>query len=431
MSAGGLTGAGGGSLAGTTPPPLAKQPDGASLISYVQASSPRPDGAAKTDRNGGSWVQTEEQSQKLRAFDDFQGRPNLGAGDRDPSSDQGTVRLAQASVGTLNDAVPETAGFSSDTGTSRVRVERSGQTGGSLLGGIAKKGLTKVGGVVTGILVPTNSSHDQILTIPGHPQYRISGKESEQGQMLQVKNADGGWDDVGSVYVTGDQNGTTVDMTEVNAVLEDRGFEPITLPDTNLPGPPLDGPKGPTILSTPDQSGIKVDVIATPNDGPRGAQVESFPIPEEQGPQIFQSSDNGEQSSDRGKLTGNIDSLTDEERDFVERELDSGRDVDIIPTGPNRSPDFEIDGVRTELKTISNVKNTTGDGISGAIASRAMDARGQATTVTIDLSQQEGVTQEIAERGVARAFGADNKDGAKIEQIRVVGPDFDITIPRK
>lgn len=43
MAAGGLTGAGGGSIAGAAPPPLQKQPDGASLISYAQAGAPKPD----------------------------------------------------------------------------------------------------------------------------------------------------------------------------------------------------------------------------------------------------------------------------------------------------------------------------------------------------------------------------------------------------
>lgn len=77
-------------------------------------------------------------------------------------------------------------------------------------------------------------------------------------------------------------------MAQVNDVLKDRGFDPVTLPTTNLPSPPIDGPKGPTILSTPDQGGRGIDVTATPNDGPRGATTMSTPIPEEQGTQILE-----------------------------------------------------------------------------------------------------------------------------------------------
>ena len=82
MSTGGLTGTGGGSIAGATPPPLAKQPDGASLISYAQASSSKPEGGGKagtdTKAGGDGWAQSEEQSQKLQDFDAVRGRPSLG-----------------------------------------------------------------------------------------------------------------------------------------------------------------------------------------------------------------------------------------------------------------------------------------------------------------------------------------------------------------
>ena len=59
-----------------------------------------------------------------------------------------------------------------------------------------------------------------------------------------------------------------------------------------------------------------------------------------------------------------------------------------------------------------------------------MDGRGQAVDIVIDGSSQEGLTQEIVERGISRAFGADDQSGAKINSIRIVGPDFDITVPR-
>jgi filamentous hemagglutinin len=56
--------------------------------------------------------------------------------------------------------------------------------------------------------------------------------------------------------------------------------------------------------------------------------------------------------------------------------------------------------------------------------------RGQATQIVVDARGQAGMTQEIAEQGIRRAYGADNKLGGKIYSIRVIGPGFDITVPR-
>ena len=91
--------------------------------------------------------------------------------------------------------------------------------------------------------------------------------------------------------------------------------------------------------------------------------------------------------------------------------------------------DFVIDGVRTELKTLSGVENETSNGISAAIANRVMNARGQASHVFVNGRGQRGITKEIAERGIRRAYGADDK--AEIQSIRIIGPDFDITVPRR
>ncbi len=106
----------------------------------------------------------------------------------------------------------------------------------------------------------------------------------------------------------------------------------------------------------------------------------------------------------RGNLTGSLDDLTEAERDFVERMLDAGKDIEVIPRATDRTPDFLIDGVRKELKTVSGVADHTSDGISRAIASRVMDGRGQSVHVVVDAVNQPGITQDIAERGIRRAF---------------------------
>jgi hypothetical protein len=129
-----------------------------------------------------------------------------------------------------------------------------------------------------------------------------------------------------------------------------------------------------------------------------------------------------------GRFTGSLDDLTTAERSFVQREVAAGRSIESIPTGNGRTADFLIDGVQTELKTISGVSNTTSNGISSAMASRIMDGRGQSGHIVVDLTGQKGVTREIAERGIARAYGADRRAG--IQSIRAYSDDFDITVPR-
>lgn len=175
--------------------------------------------------------QASTQMRKAMDFDAVHGRPSgLDNGGRSQDRDGGDVRLAQASTGTMTDGVPDVAGGRAGTDSTRIRVQNNGQADGGVLGwlgNIAKKGGAKVGGLVTGIIVPTNSNHDQTLTIPGHPQYRITGKESEITQTLEVQNADGSWEPIGTVDIDSGPGGSHIDLAKVNDVLGDRGFEPI------------------------------------------------------------------------------------------------------------------------------------------------------------------------------------------------------------
>jgi filamentous hemagglutinin len=65
-----------------------------------------------------------------------------------------------------------------------------------------------------------------------------------------------------------------------------------------------------------------------------------------------------------------------------------------------------------------------------------MGGRGQAGNIMVDVRDQAGMTQEIAQRGINRAYGADNATAKRasrgpIQSIRVIGKDFDITVPRR
>ncbi|MBJ2157405.1 hemagglutinin repeat-containing protein [Variovorax sp. IB41] len=131
-----------------------------------------------------------------------------------------------------------------------------------------------------------------------------------------------------------------------------------------------------------------------------------------------------------GKLIGEIGGLTKAEKAFVNEMLGGGRTVEVIPTSAARTPDFKIDGVQYELKTMTNVLNESADGISKALSSTIMHARGQSGQIIVDARGQKGMTPEIAERGVARAFGRDNQSGSKIESITVITSAGTVHIPR-
>ena len=121
-----------------------------------------------------------------------------------------------------------------------------------------------------------------------------------------------------------------------------------------------------------------------------------------------------------GKLTGSLNGLSEDEKDFVHELLARGRDVEVVPTARHRTPDFKVDGTPTELKTLSGVAKQTPDGLSSALSSRIMDARGQATTIIVDARKQSGMTEEIVRRGIKRAYGADDAKGSRIQDITVL-----------
>ena len=103
--------------------------------------------------------------------------------------------------------------------------------------------------------------------------------------------------------------------------------------------------------------------------------------------------------------------LTPAEASFVEGLRGNGVNVEVIPEGTGRTPDFRINGVPTELKILSGVANRTPDDLSSALSSRILDSRGQSQIILVDARGQRGMTQKAIQRGVNRAAGADNKTG--------------------
>ncbi len=85
----------------------------------------------------------------------------------------------------------------------------------------------------------------------------------------------------------------------------------------------------------------------------------------------------------RGTLTGKLDKLTADERRVVEDLLSSGKNVEIIPKSNMdgvRTPDFWVDGIKTELKTINGTSPNTPvkriqDGFKQHASTVILDAR--------------------------------------------------------
>ena len=120
--------------------------------------------------------------------------------------------------------------------------------------------------------------------------------------------------------------------------------------------------------------------------------------------------------------------LSAEETAFISTLLREGRIVRTLAESSServRTADFVVDGVRTELKSISSI---TSPDPSGALARRILEGAGQAPHIIADVRLQSGMTRQLADRAIRRAFGADTS--RRILQIRVIGNGFDETVPR-
>lgn len=102
-----------------------------------------------------------------------------------------------------------------------------------------------------------------------------------------------------------------------------------------------------------------------------------------------------------GTLTGKLDGLTASERTMVEDLLASGKNVEIIPRSNVQSvktPDFLVDGVKTELKTLE------GTSLNTPVTRIEKGFKQGAEVVIIDGRQTE-LTLEQANAVIERAIG--------------------------
>ncbi|HRI50919.1 MAG TPA: hypothetical protein PLW65_12110 [Pseudomonadota bacterium] len=117
--------------------------------------------------------------------------------------------------------------------------------------------------------------------------------------------------------------------------------------------------------------------------------------------------------------------LSAEEAAVASQLVAEGHTVEALAESSVRTADFLIDGVRTELKSISNI---TSSDPSGALARRILDGAGQAPNIITDLRRQAGMTEELAQRAVRRAFGVDR--AGRVQSVRLIGQGFDVTVSR-
>lgn len=124
--------------------------------------------------------------------------------------------------------------------------------------------------------------------------------------------------------------------------------------------------------------------------------------------------------------------LSESEQRFADKMIAEGKNVKARKESTvqgEKNPDFEIDGEIVEYKYVSDLKGKDADKLSAGLSRRILDGGSQASKVSLEVTDQAGMTKEIAERAVRRAFGNQAVRGVdKIKEVRIYGKDFDITL---
>jgi len=128
--------------------------------------------------------------------------------------------------------------------------------------------------------------------------------------------------------------------------------------------------------------------------------------------------------------------LTPAEQRFAAKMAAEGRQVRAraeVNQQDVKNPDFEIDGEVVEFKYVSNLAGKDAERLSKGLCGRILDGRSQAAKIVVDVTDQPGMTKEIAERAIKRAFGQLSrilKEGHAVGEIevRIYGRDFDVSV---
>jgi Contact-dependent growth inhibition CdiA C-terminal domain len=111
-----------------------------------------------------------------------------------------------------------------------------------------------------------------------------------------------------------------------------------------------------------------------------------------------------------GKLRGTAEDLvkmTEHERRLAAELNAQGHHIDLITTGAKKTPDWFINGVKTEVKEVSRAASRTPAGLSKAISREIEKHFGQGPNFIVDARGQAGMTEEAAKMVIERTLGKD------------------------
>lgn len=191
-------------------------------------------------------------------------------------------------------------------------------------------------------------------------------------------------------------------------------------------------PQAPPTTSQPPSTQPTVPPQSLQNEPPSGKP----PLDPTRGiPTAITTAALGKLTADKMESQGHLEvepgrTLTPEEQRIADLLVAEG--CHVIAKAENtahgvKNPDFEVDGILTELKTISSL---TGKNMGGSLGRRILDAKSQATHAIIDVRDQAGMILEVAENAAKRAYVAQTISGkVRLQEVRIIGKDFDVTIP--
>ena len=177
---------------------------------------------------------------------------------------------------------------------------------------------------------------DNVADVPSHPKANILPEASTKPNRRAVKNAAGGLADAGSAAGSaGRKSKTTVSGSKIKSS------------SVNKSSPIL----------TKNQNKIQRQTVGNVlSEGSTPKHISD--VPSKNSYTISKL----EWQEKRGTLTGKLDKLTADERKMIEDLLSSGKTLQIIPKSNVdhvKTPDFLINGVKTELKTLNGSSHNT------------------------------------------------------------------------
>lgn len=121
-------------------------------------------------------------------------------------------------------------------------------------------------------------------------------------------------------------------------------------------------------------------------------------------------------SSKAGIIKGSLDGLKQHERIFVNDLISQGKNVEIIPKGPGKTPDFFVDCVKTELKTL---KPQGGEANLNTAITRIKEGFQQQPEVVILDGRSVSLTKAQAQNVISRTVGTFKESGGVPGKIEI------------